>query len=67
MTLSEVLKVENRGKKFRCKDNHYTVRNDNCRLIYLEKTFMDDGAEYWRDCIISIVWVNAEYELIDIS
>ena len=66
MTLSEVLKAENRGKKFRCKDNHYIVRNDGCRLLFLEKFFNDDQ-EYWRDCIISRVWINAEYELIDIS
>ncbi|MDU2491888.1 MAG: hypothetical protein E7D27_15125 [Clostridium celatum] len=63
MTLNEILLKENEGKKFLCRDNSFIVRNDCGTLLYLNKTF-DDGTQHWKNCIISKVWVNANYEII---
>lgn len=64
MTLNEILLEKNDGKKFLCRDNSFIVRNDGGALLYLNKTF-DDGTQNWKNCIISRVWVDANYEMIN--
>lgn len=64
MTIQEVLLQENQNRKFLCRDNGMIVRNDGGSLLYLQKTF-DDGAQNWVNCLISKVWINANYEIIN--
>ncbi|MBN1059358.1 hypothetical protein [Clostridium botulinum] len=64
MTLSEILKPENNNKIFICVANGTKVRNDGRTLLYLNKNF-DDGTQNWSKCIVSHVWEDSEYELLD--